>query len=200
MKCGNHPAANAIAQCAECAEPLCGICADFSSDAVLCEKCAKNNENSAFVESQSRPKDDFKKILSEPDSEIKEPKKQRLEASIERREKLHMAVVILGCVFIGFRLFTDIGSKRVLNAQEIQQEELAIEQRTLCVQIFWEIGAILQDGREPEPSMRCQETPAINIVTRAGDDLIVRHPNPRALGFSELSVSRSNPTPRVSVL
>jgi len=200
LKCGNHPAANAIAECAKCTVPLCGICADFSKDDVFCEKCVKDNENSAFVASQAKPKDDFQKILSEPGTESQKPKKQQLEESIEKREKLHMAIVILGCVFIAFRLFTDIGSRKVLNDQQIQQEETAIEQRTLCVQVFWEIAAVLQSGEELEPSLRCAESPALNIVTRADDDIVVSHPNPRLLGFSELYVSRSNPIPTVSVL
>ena len=68
-----------------------------------------------------------------------------------------MAVVILGCVFLGFRLFTDIGSQRVLSALEVQQEEISIERRTLCVQVFWEIAAVLQSGEEPDPSLRCEE-------------------------------------------
>lgn len=200
MKCGNHPGANAIAECAKCTEPLCGICADFSKDDVFCEKCAKDNENSAFVESQTKPKDDFEKILSEPQAQYQEPKKQRLEASIEKREKIHMAIVILGCVFIASRLFTDIGSRQILTAQQVQQQEIDIERRTLCIQVFWEIAAILQAGEEPEPSLRCEETPAINIVTRTGDDIVIRHPNPRILGFSDLYVSRSNPTPTALVL
>lgn len=200
MKCGNHPSVNAIAECAKCTEPLCGICADFSKDDVFCEKCAKNNENSAFVDSQTKPKNDIQKILSEPAVERTEPKQQRIEASIERREKMHMAIVILGCVFIGFRLFTDIGSQRTLSVQQVQQEEIGIERRTLCVQVFWEIAAILQNGDEPAASLRCEETPAINIVTRTDDDIVIRHPNPRILGLSDLYVSRSNPTPTALVL
>jgi hypothetical protein len=141
-----------------------------------------------------------KKILSEPDAVRLEPKKQRLEESIERREKMHMAIVILGCVFVAFRLFTDMGSPQMLSAQQVQQEKLGIEQRTLCIQVFWEIAAILQSGEEPESSLRCEETPAINIVTRTDDDIVIRHPNPRILGFSDLYVSRSNPTPTALVL
>lgn len=200
MKCGNHPGVDAIAECAKCAAALCGVCADFSKDEVFCEKCAKDNENSAFVDSQTKPVDDFQKILDEPDAGPNEPKKQRLEASIEKREKLHMAIVILGCVFVGFRLFTDIGTRQVLTAQQIQQEEIGIERRTLCMQVFWEIAAILQAGGEPEPSLRCEETPAVNIVMRTDDDIVIRHPNPGILGFSELYVSRSNPIPTAVVL
>jgi hypothetical protein len=200
LKCGNHPGANAIAQCTKCAVPLCGVCADFSKDDVFCEKCVKDSEISAFVESQAKPKDDFQKILSEPEPEIQSPKKQKLEAAIERREKMHMAIVILGCVFIGFRLFTDIGSRQILSAQQIRAEETAIEQRTLCVQVFWEIAAVLQNGGEPESTLRCQETPALNIVSRTDSDIVISHPNPGALGFSELYVSRSNPIPTATVL
>lgn len=111
-----------------------------------------------------------------------------------------MAIVILGCVFIGFRLFIDIGSQRTLSAQQVRLEEISIERRTLCVQVFWEIAAILQAGDEPAASLRCEETPAINIVTRTDDDIVIRHPNPRILGFSDLYVSRSNPIPTVLVL
>ena len=82
-------------------------CADFSGSSVFCEKCSRDQENTAFVESQSKPRRDYDKILNEPVVEIRDPKKQRLEASIEKREKMYMAIVILGCVFLGFRLFTD---------------------------------------------------------------------------------------------
>lgn len=166
-------------------------CADFSGSSVFCEKCSRDQENTAFVESQSKPRRDYDKILNEPVVEIRDPKKQRLEASIEKREKMYMAIVILGCVFLGFRLFTDIGSPHVLSAQEVQLEEISIERRTLCVQVFWEIAAVLQSG---------EETPALNIITRAAGEIEVRHPNPLILGFSELYVSRNNPTPTVLVL
>lgn len=109
----------AIAECAKCAMALCGICEDFSGSSVFCEKCSQDQENSAFVESQSKPESNYDKVLSEPVVEIQDPKKQRLEASIEKREKMYMAVVILGCVFLGFCLFTDIGFQRVLSALEV---------------------------------------------------------------------------------
>ena len=200
MKCSNHPSVEAIAECAKCATALCGICADFSGSSVFCEKCSRDQENTAFVESQSKPRRDYDKILNEPVVEIRDPKKQRLEASIEKREKMYMAIVILGCVFLGFRLFTDIGSPHVLSAQEVQLEEISIERRTLCVQVFWEIAAVLQRGEEPDSSLRCEETPALNIITQAAGDIEVRHPNPQILGFSELYVSRNNPTPTAMVL
>jgi len=167
---------------------------------ILREMLSRSGKNTAFVESQSKPRRDYDRILNEPVVEIRDPKKQRLEASIEKREKMYMAIVILGCVFLGFRLFTDIGSPHVLSAQEVQLEEISIERRTLCVQVFWEIAAVLQRGEEPDSSLRCEETPALNIITRAAGDIEVRHPNPQILGFSELYVSRNNPTPTAMVL
>lgn len=139
-------------------------------------------------------------MLNGPGAETHQPKRQSIEESIERREKIHIAIVIIGCIFIGFRLFTDIGSIKVLNAREIQAEELEIEQQTLCVQVFWEISAVLQRGEEPDPSLRCLETPAVNIITHVDGDIIVTHPSPKNLGFSELYVSKNNPTPTVKVL
>jgi hypothetical protein len=200
VKCGNHPGVDAIAECSGCSEPLCGICADFTGSEVLCETCVKNQENSAFVDAQNQEKDEFSKMLNEPEAAVKQPKRQSIEESIERREKIHIAIVIIGCIFIGFRLFTDIGSIKVLNAREIQAEELEIERQTLCVQVFWEISAVLQRGEEPDASLRCLETPAVNIITRVDGDIIVTHPNPKNLGFSELYVSKNNPTPTVKVL
>ncbi len=200
MKCENHPGVDSIDQCAVCSVPLCGICANFTDSGVLCERCVQNQVNSAFVDSQNKPSDDFKKMLNEPAAVSLAPKKQRIEESIEKREKMHIAIVILSCVFIAVRLFTSIGSPGVLNQSQVQAEELAIQQRTLCVQVFWEIAALLQEGELPNESLRCGELGVPNIISRVGDDIIVTHPNPRLLGFSELSVSKSNPIPRVQVL
>ncbi|PCJ24653.1 MAG: hypothetical protein COA96_09015 [SAR86 cluster bacterium] len=140
------------------------------------------------------------KLYSEKTTTVHSPRKQRLEESIEKREKLHMAIVIFGCIFIGIRLFTTLGSTVILNQTQIADEERRIAQQTLCVQKFWEIATVLQNGEEPSDSLNCEDPTFINVITHVGDDIIVTHPRPDLIGFSELYVSRSNPVPTVTVL
>ena len=200
LRCENHPSVDSIAECASCTAPLCGICANYTSTAVLCERCLQDSANSDFVASQVGQSNSLGEMVSEPEVVRHEPNKQRLEESIEKREKLHMAIVIFGCIFIGIRLFTTLGSPIILNQAEVAAEELAIAQRTLCMQKFWEIANLLQNDELPDESLNCFESGLPHIVTRVGDDVIVTHPRPDLLGFSELYVSKNNPVPTVAVL
>lgn len=195
MKCKNHPAVDSIAECANCGSSLCGFCSNFIDSRVLCEQCAKISAQAEFVASKSKPANELSKILAEKQPVAAQTKKQSLEESLEKREKLLMAVVILSCLFIGARLFTSLGNPYVLSPAQVLAEVSLIEHRSSCVQVFWEIASILQNDEVPDSSLKCAEASLPNIITRAGDDIIVNHPSPQMLGYSQIYVSKNDPTP-----
>lgn len=112
-------------------------------------------------------------------------------------EKVHMAVVILSCIFIAFQITGSLGTGRILNPQEIinqEQRRVALEG---CVAKFWEIAELLRQNRAPNNSYNCVGNNLPLIVTRTSDNIIVRHPEPQLLGYSEIVVSRQNPVPEL---
>lgn len=112
-------------------------------------------------------------------------------------EKVHMAIVIVSCIFIAFQITGSLGTGAVLNAAEVIQQEqqrLSVES---CVQKFWEIAEVLQQDRLPDDSHNCLGSNLPNVITRSGDDVIVSHPQPQLLGYSEIVVSKNNPVPEL---
>jgi hypothetical protein len=112
-----------------------------------------------------------------------------------KSEKIHMAVVILSCVFIAFQITGSLGSGVVLNAQQIIVQEQQRVELESCAATFWDIAEVLKQGRAPNNSHNCSGTNLPNVVTRTNDDIIVRHPEPQRLGYSEIVVSKKNPVP-----
>lgn len=195
MKCKSHPAVDAVANCAGCSTPLCGVCADFSGDEVYCERCIVNNARSEFVEAQSKPKDDLGRMMTEKQPVVHSKKKASIEERLERREKLSMAIVIISCIFIGITLFTSLGAGYVLTPQEVQTEVREISQASDCALVFWEIAEILENGEEPDSSMICPGAQLPNIITRENGDIVVSHAMPQVIGYSQIYVSKNNPVP-----
>ena len=76
MKCQNHPNAAAIEQCGRCEMPLCGMCANFTDDEVLCEPCLEVRENEKLVAAQTQKLDQ-----PEPESSLQEYDEAILEAA-----------------------------------------------------------------------------------------------------------------------
>lgn len=74
-------------------------------------------------------------------------------------------------------------------------EERLLDQINSCVQVFWEIAEVLKNGEEPGDSLRCPEQILPNIIARQNNDIIVRHPNPQLLGYTDIFVTRNNPVP-----
>lgn len=112
-------------------------------------------------------------------------------------EKVHIAVVIISCVFIAFQITGSLGTGRVLNATQViaqEQNRISVES---CVQKFWEIADVLQNGGTPNDSHNCLGTNLPHVITRVGDDIIVNHPQPQLLGYTEIVVSKSNPVPEL---
>ncbi len=174
---------------------MCGVCSNFTVSAVLCDRCIKVTVAEDFVEARSRRFDPVDNLLAERDTTGEKPKKLTLEESIEKREKLYMAILLISCLFIAFRVYTTLGPGSILTPQQIQAEEIAISQLSLCETVFWEIAAQLQNNQEPDASLACAETDDLNIISRVGDDIIVTHPHPELLGYSQIYIRKSNPIP-----
>lgn len=112
-------------------------------------------------------------------------------------EKVHIAVVIASCIFITLQITGSLGTGAVLNSvQIIEQEQKRISLES-CVQKFWEIAEVLQNDGMPNDSHNCTGTNLPNVITRAGGDIIVSHPQPQLLGYSQIVVSKSNPVPEL---
>lgn len=197
MKCEDHPNVEAIDECAKCKKPLCGFCANFTNDGVLCERCNQDAQTATHVEAQrvERPEHFESTIVEAASGDPILERRVSIEESIEKREKLHMGIVIFSVLFIGWRLTTSIGNATPLSAPEIRAEEVLVDRINQCATVFWDIAGVLQNGEIPDESMFCRDSADPNIVVELGDDVIIRHPHPGNLGYSEISVSRSNPIP-----
>ncbi|MFT4863529.1 MAG: hypothetical protein ACI95C_002761 [Pseudohongiellaceae bacterium] len=132
------------------------------------------------------------------------PNAQKKSGGLARRgenpgasEKIHMAVVIISCVFIGFQITGSLGTGAVLNPLEIINQEQTRNELESCVAKFWEIAELVKQDRTPNNSHNCAGTTLALIVTRSRDDIIVHHPEPQRLGYSEIVVSKKNPIPEL---
>lgn len=115
-----------------------------------------------------------------------------------RSEKVHIAVVIVSCVFIAFQISGSLGTGAILNAAQVIQQEQKRVALESCIRKFWEISSILQNGDMPNDSHNCEDTTLPHVITRSGDDVIVAHPQPQLLGYSQIAVSISNPVPELT--
>ncbi len=174
---------------------MCGVCSNYTESDIFCDRCIKVTVAAEFVETRSIRSDPVDNLLAEQDTTGEKPKKLTLEESLEKREKLYMAILLISCLFIAFRLYTTTGSGAILTPQQIQAEELAISQLALCEMVFWEIAAQLQNDQEPDASLACAENDDPNIISSVGDDIIVTHPHPELLGYSKIYIRKSNPIP-----
>jgi hypothetical protein len=178
--------------------PLCGICAKFTDSGVYCESCEKYAELSKNAQQKTKPAGNSSLDAMAAEDIPNAQKRNELARRGEnpgKSEKIHMAVVILSCVFIAFQITGSLGSGVVLNAQEIIVQEQQRVELESCAAKFWEIAQVLQQNRVPNNSLNCTGTTLPHIVTRTSDDIIVRHPEPQRLGYSEIVVSKKNPVP-----
>jgi len=180
--------------------PLCGICAKFTESGAYCESCSNFAELSDNAQKKTKHSGNAS-LDAMSAEEIPNAKKSdglaRRGENPGTSEKVHMAVVILSCVFIAFQITGSLGSGAVLNAQEIidqEQKRVALES---CVAKLWTIADLLQQDRTPNNTHNCDGTNLSHIVTRTSDDIIVRHPEPQSLGYSEIVVSKKNPVPEL---
>lgn len=197
MKCQNHPNAAAIEHCARCETPLCGMCANFTADDVLCEPCVEIRENERAVAAQTQKLDQ-----PEPETIAQEYDEKILEAA--KKKKSNSAVwqigIILCCgVILATRLV--FFSNPAANAPDISPE-VALQIQTLsslgeCLLVFQGVSEALSAGQAIDPLTSCPDSNQPLIVRDTGDDVIVFHPAPENLGYAEISVSRSNPEPNL---
>lgn len=195
LKCNNHLGVDAIAECEDCASPMCGVCANFTDNGVLCEHCLEIRATSKFVDEQTRKSAPVtQKLIQEDDEEIAAAPRNG-NSGVWDKLKL---VGLIGCfAFIGYRLYLAFSGSTILTEAEIAAEEQSRASLELCLLNFWEIAELLQNDQTPGEALACVEAGAPNIISRVGDDIIVRHPRPELHGYSEVVVSKSNPVPRL---
>lgn len=193
--CHNHPNAKAIAPCHRCALELCGMCGNYFDDLVLCERCAEIYENEKFVSSQSEKLERPKSTLvvdSDETDEFTPPGRSK------KVNKLVPAAVIglCGCV-IAVQLYLYSNPGPVERDPAAVARELAVASLVDCLLVFREIGLTLQDGRMPDESQVCADSPQPNVIRNEDGVPRIWHPNPRYYGYEEISVSATEPEPRV---
>lgn len=199
MKCQNHPNAAAIEQCARCDIPLCGMCANFTAQEVLCEPCVEIRENERVVAAETQKLDQ-----PEPDASLQEYDESIIEAAKKKKglnKELLQILTIAACgLILGVRLVFFSGPAGNVPAVT---PEAALQIQTLsslgeCLAVFATVSESLMAGEPLDPLISCPDSSNQPLIVReTADDLIVSHPAPENLGYSEISVSRSNPDPRL---
>jgi hypothetical protein len=195
MQCHNHPNAAAIENCARCQIALCGMCANFGDNEVLCEKCLKLADAEKFVARQKLQLERKVQALQSQTSaaEDAKPQKKRLLSA----EQTQILIIISCFIIIGVQLLFFSRPATAPSSGENSARSLAITSLAQCLITFRQIGAILATGDMPAESLRCADSAAANIITRSGNDERISHPDPSIYGFSRLYVSRNNPEPTV---
>jgi len=173
VKCKFHPNADAIAECSNCGTHTCGFCTNYTKRSTLCEACLELSAASEFVAAQTRKSDSFEQMLTE-----RRAQSESLDSEFSQQQSIR-------------------GKKEKVQLGVIFAEELVRDQVESCVLVFWEIAEILQNGQVPDETLKCAETDLPNIVTRSADDIIVSHPQPQLLGYSEIFVSKNSPIPEL---
>lgn len=199
MKCEDHPSAPAIGRCINCDKPVCGVCAHYQNDSLLCEHCDGIASLQSFVETKSRQvaRSNVSSLMEEAEQAIEKSRQDDgdRESTTDYKDKILMAVVVLSCVFIGFQIFNSLGSNRPLSAQEIAAEENTRDQIESCMLVFWEIATRFANGSDYDDSLQCPEAGMPMNVVAVDGDLRVSHPRPDLLGLTDIYVTRSDPTP-----
>ena len=193
MSCKNHPNVEAIANCALCDTPMSGMCANFMASETLCEACVDIREAERFVSAQSQQLNQAPKpvAVEKVDADI-----PQAPGRAKSKSRTVQWMVLLVCfLIISVRLFTPSNTEYVPIDPVIRAQQLAIVPLDRCISIFREIGEILKNDRMPGESLRCDESGATNLVTRADGDIKISHPQPDFYGYREIYVSRNNPEP-----
>ncbi|MCG8415885.1 MAG: hypothetical protein MI746_16850 [Pseudomonadales bacterium] len=199
MKCEFHPGAPAAAMCDSCQIPLCGICARYIDDRVLCERCESVASIESYVEAKSRESNESRveELITKAEQAVENTQsyESTISASPDKKEKMLMGIVIASCVFIAYQITNSLGSTSTLSQSEIMAEERTRDQIESCMLVFWEIASVLSDGGELSESLRCEDTGLPMVVADVDGDLRVSHPRPDLLGLTDIYVTRSNPVP-----
>ncbi|MEQ8314786.1 MAG: hypothetical protein RL839_04940 [Gammaproteobacteria bacterium] len=197
MKCQNHPSAPAIENCARCEIPLCGMCANFSGDEVLCEACVEVREAEKAVASKSRDFERPKPVAMTTDNgedEHRQKRKKGYNSAAIQLVVIGVCAVVLATRFIFFTSESDTADAGSESLAQVQM----LSSLAQCLVQFQQIGEDLVAGDLPEPTTTCPGSALPLIVTETADDVIVEHPEPAVFGYTEILVSRSNPVPQMT--
>lgn len=197
MKCQNHPNATAIENCARCEIPLCGMCATFTDTEVLCEPCVEIRENEKAVAAQTE-----KLEKPEPETVAQEYDEEILKAAAKKDTfgpVLQMSTIgVCAAILITRALFFSEEAQPPPPASPEEAAQLqTLTSLAQCMFVFQGVSEALIAGTPVDPLTACPDTPAPLIVRETDDDVIISHPRPQNLGYSEISISRSNPVPRL---
>ncbi len=195
MHCQNHPNARAIDQCTSCDVPLCGQCASFVDDSVLCERCATDYESEKFVSQQAVGQ-------AQPDRSIQVDREEPQSGGARRKSTLNPVTVQVGIiavclVVLAVRVLFFSGQPASAVNNGLAAREQQMTNLAQCLIVFRQIGVSLAAGEAPVPATTCPDNMGPNRVQRTGDDIIVSHPAPQFYGFSRIEVSRRDPEPRL---
>jgi len=195
MQCHNHPNVRAIDQCTSCDVPLCGQCASFVEQSVLCEPCAANHESEKFVSQQAAGQD-------KPDRSIQvhrdgqEPEGARRKSTISP-VAIQIGIITLCLMVLAGRMLFVSSQPANAVAGDLAAREQQMTNLAQCLIVFRQIGVSLAAGEEPVPTLTCPDNMGPNRVQRSGNDIVVSHPAPGFYGFSRIEVSRLDPEPRL---
>lgn len=193
--CSNHPAAKAIESCGRCSTLLCGMCANYVDEIVLCESCVGDYEAEKFVSSQAekieRPESTL--IVDEPvPNEFFPPTRHR-----NNNRKIQYAVTAIAVSIISVRLFLYTNPAQVEQDPATAARQQALSSLVDCMLVFREIGLVLQSGRMPGSDLICADSAIQNVVAEEEGSMRIYHPNPQFYGYREISVSDDEPEPRI---
>lgn len=202
MRCEHHPGVDATATCEICEIPICGVCSNYTTSSVLCDRCVNTVAMSDLFAARAKPgRTSRASAMSTLIEEGKSLNYDNPEPSPKRKphsriwDTVHGIGIFACFVFIGIQVYTNFGAGEALSPAQIAAEERLRSQIEDCSQVFWEIAELLRNGQEPTDSLRCPFPGTPNIIARVDDDIIVRHPSPQLLGYSDIFVSKSNPVP-----
>ncbi|PCI78891.1 MAG: hypothetical protein COB20_06010 [SAR86 cluster bacterium] len=167
---------------------MCGTCASYLDSGAFCEKCVSAVETEDFITAQSNKlnKSEIDLVLSKH-AEDKEVER----AGVEKRKDGVVlwlgfgggsAMIFISLLIYAFPMLFQFDAEAAAAFEASQ----ALEE---CRLVFEEIGYLLEDGEEPNPSLQCADSNVPNIVERQGDTVRVSHPNPGQYGLSAIYVS-----------
>ncbi len=196
MKCHNHPSAPAIENCARCEIPLCGMCANFVGNEVLCEPCTEVREHEKTVATKAEE-------LERPDPvPVQAEYDEALIESARKKETnwqiVQIGIIALCAIILIARAFLLSGDEQPveINAEEQAQMQI-LSSLAQCMVLFQQIGESLTAGETPDPATTCPGSNLPIIITETSDDVLVEHPEPDVYGYAGIVVSRSDPAPRI---
>lgn len=194
MKCHNHPNAAAIGQCTSCELALCGMCASFVDDAILCEKCEENYQSEQFVARQS---EGLERQVSnvQVDREDEEPTFQPPTRKINT-VAIQVSIIGLCLVILAARalFFRGPASSASTSEQDLVNQQMT--SLAQCLIVFRQIGVELAETGAA-PALTCPDAAGPNRIQQSNGDTVVSHPAPQLYGFSSIEVSRLDPEPRL---